>query len=215
MNDDKQMESTAQDTSLPVTAPQAVGDGNIQIDHEYRLSPLVQIPLLGSRFCYSALFIGAVVIFGLGIPDTILDQYFYRPSPLWLLVAVFVLWPLLAYRFWGFQLRKYDIIVKSGVVYRREISIPWSRIQQVDSKANLLDRLCGLKRLVLHSAGSRAGRTSIPGIQIALADALQNHLASIVEKFHGSKAEPSGNVKTMTQNRTPIAQTADEDNKFV
>lgn len=181
--------------------PQAFGNEKIQLGREYRLNSLVQIPMLGMRIFYWTILAVLIWQFGLGIPDSILDRFFYQPSIFWLLVILTILWPLLAYRFWAFELRQYDIIVKSGLLFRREISIPWSRIQQVDSKANPLDRVCNLKRLVLHSAGSRAGRTSIPGIQSELAEALQSHLANIVERFHGSKSDRLEKFKAMMKGR--------------
>ncbi len=183
---------------------------NVLLDHEYRLHPRVQIPMLGGRVFFCMILIGLIMLFGLGLPTVFLERYLYTPSLLWIVAATFILWPLLAYRFWGFQLRKYDIIVRSGVLFRREISIPWSRIQQVDSRANPLDRLCGLKRLVLHSAGSRAGRTAIPGVKLELADALQSHLANIVEGFHGAKTDRLAKFREMMKARSQMGQVVDE-----
>jgi membrane protein YdbS with pleckstrin-like domain len=190
--------------------PEAWSKDNILIDHKYRLSPLVQIPMIGNRLISCIFLIGIVAIFGLDIPNDFLKVYLVSPSIVWLVGVAYLLWPLLAYRFWGFQLRKYDIIVKSGVLFQREVSIPWSRIQQVDSKANPFDRVCGLKRLVLHSAGSRAGRTSIPGIPMELADALQSHLANIVEKFHGSRSSRLAKYKEYKKIRTNIEHALDK-----
>lgn len=191
--------------------PQASSSNDILIDHEYRLAPLVQIPMVGSRIFVCAILVGFIMLLGLGIPEYFLDKYLYQPSLLWFVALVCVLWPLLAYRFWSYQLRKFDIIVKSGVLMRREISIPWSRIQQVDSRAGPLDRLCGLKRLVLHSAGSRAGRTSIPGIQLGLAEALQGHLAQIVEQFHGLKGDRLAQTRAAMHARKEAATVADQE----
>lgn len=191
--------------------PQAFSHNDILIDHEYRLAPLVQVPMIGGRVIIFMILVGLIFLFGLGIPESLLDQYFYQPSLLWLAPPVYVLWPLLAYRFWSYQLRKFDVIVKSGILMRREISIPWSRIQQVDSRAGPLDRLCGLKRLVLHSAGSRAGRTLIPGIELTLADALQGHLANIVEQFHGSKGDRLARLREAMQAKKQVEAVADQE----
>ncbi|MDX1490801.1 MAG: PH domain-containing protein [Pseudohongiellaceae bacterium] len=191
--------------------PQAFSNNEVLLDHEYRLAPLVQIPMVGSRLFICSIAVGLVMFFGLGIPQPFLDQYLYHPSVFWLVPIAFVMWPLLAYRFWSYQLRKFDIIVKSGMLIRREISIPWSRIQQVDSRAGPLDRLCGLKRLVLHSAGSRAGRTLIPGIELKLAEALQKHLAQIVEQFHGSKTERLAQFRQAMKARKEAATQSDKE----
>ena len=98
------------------------------------------------------------------------------PSPLWALPPVHVGFALLEYRAWGYCLRPHDLLVRSGWLTREVVSIPLARIQQVDSSSGPLERALDLTTLVLHTAGTRAARTRIPGIPRRRAEALRDAL---------------------------------------
>lgn len=61
---------------------------------------------------------------GVGVASTLLLFHLGRAT----------VWPALAYRAYRFSLREHDLLVQSGVLYRRWSSVPLSRIQHVDTR---------------------------------------------------------------------------------
>jgi len=99
------------------------------------------------------------------------------------LLAVFIVLPIADYRSWRWQLREHDFLLVHGLIVRRSVALPLSRIQQVDSHSGVLERALGMTRLTLHSAGSRAARVDLPGVPDDLADALQRHLSRVSDEL--------------------------------
>lgn len=101
----------------------------------------------------------------------------FSPSLAWLIPPIHITLPVLAYRSWGYQLREHDLLVRHGVVTRESVAVPLARVQQVDASRGLVERLLGLTTLVVHTAGTRAARTRIPGLPHERAGALRDELS--------------------------------------
>ena len=86
-------------------------------------------------------------------------------------VAVWRL-PDLVYRSWTYEVGEDALELQHGVVTRTASSIPYFRVQHVDTEQGPIDRRLGLARLKLHTA-SAATDASLPGLTTADADALR------------------------------------------
>jgi uncharacterized protein len=99
------------------------------------------------------------------------------------LVVIGLLWErFLARRVaaWGYAERRDDLMVKRGVLIRRQSVIPYGRMQFIDVTAGPVERSLGLATLRLHTAAA-ASDARIPGLDRADAAKLRDQLAALGE----------------------------------
>ncbi len=99
------------------------------------------------------------------------------------LVAAGVAWErFLARRVaaWGYAERHEDLMVRRGVLIRRESVIPYGRMQFIDVTAGPVERSLGLATLRMHTAAA-ASDARIPGLDKAVAAQLRDQLAALGE----------------------------------
>jgi membrane protein YdbS with pleckstrin-like domain len=84
---------------------------------------------------------------------------------------VFHRWPAVEYRHRGYRLDADGIEIKDGVLWRRVMNVPRSRVQHTDVAQGPLERRHGLGRLIVYTAGTDHARVELPGL--AHHDALQ------------------------------------------
>lgn len=142
-------------------------------------SPLVLIVWLASRTTIWLIAIAGVTIArSLGfLSAEWWESWVFAPSVAWMIPPIHIALPLLSYRAWGYQLREHDLLVRHGMVTREYVAVPLARVQQVDASSGPVERLLGLTTLVVHTAGTRAARTQIPGLPSARAAALRDELS--------------------------------------
>ncbi len=100
-----------------------------------------------------------------------------------LIFTLYLMWPFVAFRHWGFALRETDLLIRSGVFWKHVIAVPFNRIQHVDSAAGPLMRSMGLARLTIHTAGSQMGSVGLPGLPAARAEALRDYLSQVGHSY--------------------------------
>lgn len=108
-----------------------------------------------------------------------------------LVVAVFCvlsfIWAKLSYHFYRYELTDLGFRKESGVIWKKYVTIPYARIQNVDINRGVLARLLGLSDLHIQTAGasasiSRYGMAGIsaegrlPGVSKADAEVLRDEL---------------------------------------
>jgi len=106
--------------------------------------------------------------------------------PTWVPVAVAVaavvvfewLWWLIGRRVrsFGYSERGDDLLVTSGIMFRRLVIVPYGRMQLVDVKAGPIDRWFGITTVQLHTAAATTD-ASIPGLLPDVAADLRDRLA--------------------------------------
>lgn len=94
----------------------------------------------------------------------------------WRLVMA-MLWPALMYRYFRYCVRDHDLLVRSGVLFRRWTSVPHNRIQHVDTRQGPMERLLGLQRLAVFTAAGMTADGSIPGLAEEEAERLRDELS--------------------------------------
>lgn len=144
-----------------------------------RPSPLVCVVWLANRIALWTVAIVALAIaraFGY-LGGEWWETWIFSPSVAWLIPPLHIAIPLLSYRGWGYQLREHDLLVRRGVVTREYVAVPLARVQQVDASSGPLERILGLTTLVVHTAGTRAARTQIPGLPSEHAELLRDELS--------------------------------------
>ncbi|HYN75513.1 MAG TPA: PH domain-containing protein [Candidatus Limnocylindria bacterium] len=73
-----------------------------------------------------------------------------------------------------------DLVVRSGIVFRRTVIVPYGRMQLVDVTTGPVDRWCGIAAVQLHTAAATTD-ASIPGLPTDEAARLRDHLAALGE----------------------------------
>lgn len=80
------------------------------------------------------------------------------------------------WRSWRFAEREDDLLIAHGVQWRRQLVVPYGRMQAVDVTAGPLERAFGVASVRLHTATERSG-ARIPGLLPAEAARLRDALA--------------------------------------
>jgi membrane protein YdbS with pleckstrin-like domain len=117
---------------------------------------------------------------------------FLQVDRLWLL-ALLVVPPgiahaVLRYRRWQFAFDEDALYLERGVVTEVETSVPFVRVQHVDTRRGPLERLLGLASVVVYTAGSRGADVSIPGLRPERAEALRQQLRDLAIESEGEDA---------------------------
>jgi uncharacterized protein len=81
---------------------------------------------------------------------------------------------------WGYAERHDDLMVRRGVMIRRQSVIPYGRMQFIDVTAGPVERSLGLATLRMHTAAA-ASDARIPGLDRAQAAKLRDQLATLGE----------------------------------
>lgn len=87
-----------------------------------------------------------------------------------------IVYPPLRYRFWKFEVRPQEIYLERGIITRIKTIAPFTRIQHIDVRRHILERLNGLASLVVYTAGTRGADILIPGLPVDYAEALRDRL---------------------------------------
>ena len=87
-------------------------------------------------------------------------------------------WYLLGrnWRSWRFAEREDDLLITHGVLWRRQLVVPYGRMQAVDVEAGPVERAFGVASVQLHTATEKTG-ARIPGLLPAEAERLRDTLA--------------------------------------
>ncbi|MGJ9422818.1 PH domain-containing protein [Aeromicrobium sp. CF3.5] len=95
--------------------------------------------------------------------------------------AVFsFIWAGRTQRAWGYAENEQDLLVTSGVMFRRLVAVPYGRMQFVDVQAGPLQRAFGVATVTLHTASSET-TSDIPGLPADEATRLRNRLTELGE----------------------------------
>lgn len=133
------------------------------------------------------IFIGFVILALLGVAIGI--GYAASSMRIWLAIgwlaqAAIGLWfsfwlPSRYYRSWHWRIDAKVLEIRSGRLVERTRLIPLNRLQHVDLERGLFERMYGLSSLIIHTAGTHAANTTIPGLEAEAAARLRDHLVEI------------------------------------
>ncbi len=85
-------------------------------------------------------------------------------------------WPAIAYRHASYRIDEAGIEIRRGVVWRRIINVPRSRVQHTDVSQGPIERSHELSTLIIHTAGTEHARVGLPGLARPVAIALRDQL---------------------------------------
>jgi uncharacterized membrane protein YdbT with pleckstrin-like domain len=98
---------------------------------------------------------------------------------LFLIIFMFI-WSKLTYRFYRYELTENGFRKELGVIYKKYVTIPYDRIQNVDIYRGILARILGLSDLNIQTAGASTqvprGEGRLPGLSREEAEKLRDEL---------------------------------------
>ena len=157
-------------TSQPAPEPQWVPAASryLTVRYIHTLSALA-LPILAgvALYCAGTFFGGPEVLRIVGLA----------------VIAVFGLWGLWwilttprRTRALGYALESNHLMARRGIVFRSMSSMPYGRIQYVDVDSGPLERMCGVARLTVRTAGTTTGTMVLFGIPLNVAEELRADL---------------------------------------
>ncbi|VVT04200.1 PH domain-containing protein [Erythrobacter sp. EC-HK427] len=90
--------------------------------------------------------------------------------------------PLKRYRTRGYHMAGDRLRVVKGVMFHSDTVVPFSRVQHLDVEQGPLERLFGIARLILHTAGTHNASVTLPGLAHADATAMREDIRQHVKR---------------------------------
>jgi len=101
------------------------------------------------------------------------------------------IWARLSYHFWRYELTEIAYKAERGIIWKRYISIPYERIQNVDIHRGIIARLLGLSDIQIQTAGYGAvgargvgSEGRLPGLSKEKAEEIREEL---IKRAKGTK----------------------------
>lgn len=85
---------------------------------------------------------------------------------------------------WGWAESEDDLLVTSGLMFRRLVVVPYGRVQFVDVEGGPVERRLGIARVTLHTASTETAAT-VPGIPAEEARQLRDRLTELGQARDG------------------------------
>lgn len=169
------LDATAPDAPAPdaaAAAPAAASDsGWLRVSPKY-----IVVEIIGSLIGM-VVFVGALVIAYL---------FWGQWWSLWAAIAIGVISIVgIAFeprrvRSIGYRLRDDDLLFRRGIMFKREVAVPYGRMQLVDITRGPVARALGLADLKFVTAAASTAVT-VPGLPIEEADRLRDELVALAE----------------------------------
>jgi len=132
--------------------------------------------------------VAGVISLGSAIP--VFSISFLSPIPGWgaaLLIGAWIgvaltlawsaqRWPAVEHRHTFYKVDGQGVEIRRGVVWRKVINVPRSRVQHTDVSQGPLERRYGLGTLVIYTAGTENAKVDLAGLDHATALRIRDHL---------------------------------------
>ena len=92
------------------------------------------------------------------------------------LVPLWVVYSYFRYRNWMFDVHDDHLEIEYGVVWKVSVTVPYVRVQHIDTNRGPVERALGLATLRVYTAGSAGADLGIPGLARRRADRMQAEL---------------------------------------
>lgn len=103
--------------------------------------------------------------------------------PVLLLAVVLIgIAPIKKYQSRGYHMAGDRLRVVKGVLFHADTVVPFSRVQHLDVEQGPLERLFGIARLILHTAGTHNASVTLPGLAHADAIAMREDIRAHVKR---------------------------------
>ena len=149
------------------------------------LHPRVRLLWAGRAAISALVLVGLVVLVDRFLVDVPLEL----AAVGWVLLAVLgAVHAVYAHRIWRFTLDDDALFLVRGVVTRTDTSVPYVRVQHVDTTRGPIERAAGLASVVVYTAGTRGADITIPGLRPERATELRERLRDLAGESEATDA---------------------------
>lgn len=142
--------------------------------------------------------IDASINWGLALVAALVLTYFLDPPWMWIslsvaaaalmiLIVMIGFWAPRRYRLTGYLVRNEDVLYRTGALWRTQTAVPVNRIQHVEITQGPIERMLGLARLIIYTAGGSGSDLAIPGLPAAEAERLRERVLRMVADLSASE----------------------------
>ena len=125
------------------------------------------------------------------LPLIHLFRHFFLWSLVVYLLSLVLVWFLvkLSYHFYKYELGDRGLNIEKGIISKKYVTIPYSKIQNVNIYRSLLDRIMGLSSVYIETAGfslplyAQKSEGNIPGLSMDTAQSLRDELIKELMKY--------------------------------
>jgi membrane protein YdbS with pleckstrin-like domain len=100
------------------------------------------------------------------------------PPLLWFAVIA----PPRRFRAWAYCRTDEDLQLRHGIWTEVRTLVPLDRVQHIDISQGPLERLCGVCRLVLHTAGTANSEVVLPGLSRETAESMRDDIRARIRQ---------------------------------
>lgn len=115
-------------------------------------------------------------------------------------LALLIAFSYLAYRYFGYALVAGEIRVRQGVINRRQLLLPFERVQSVKTRQPFYLRPFNLVILDVESAGSKGSEISLPGLPEKDAQDIRRDIMA----FKDNKKSPREEIAEVEEEAAPL-----------
>ena len=171
------MENFSNMVLLPENLPETAPDDFNRLDKRY-------LKIIFIRIAIFALLLSGGFISFLIFSDEILPGLIL--AAIIAVIAVLILYSItisvLGFPRKGYLLRERDISYKTGIIYYKQISVPFNRIQHVEVSQGILAKMFDLSSIKIFTAGGNASDLAIPGLSVPDAQKLKAFISEKISR---------------------------------
>jgi uncharacterized protein len=172
------MEKFTNSILLPDNLPEIVPEDFNRLDKRY-------LKIIFIRIAVFALVLAAglisLIVFAEEKPPGLILAALITGIPL-LIIYITVI-SILGFPKKGYLLRERDISYKTGLIYYKQISVTFNRIQHVELSQGILGKLFHLSSVKIYTAGGNASDLSIPGLNVSDAQKLKAFISEKISQY--------------------------------
>jgi membrane protein YdbS with pleckstrin-like domain len=171
------MENFTNTILLPENLPETTAEDFNRLDIRYLKIIVIRIAF------FAILLAGGLIAFLLisdeEIPGLILAAII---SGIAVLILYSIIISILGFPKKGYLLRERDISYKTGLIYYKQISVPFNRVQHVEVSQGVLGKIFHLSSVKIYTAGGNASDLSIPGLHVTDAQKLKTFISEKISQ---------------------------------
>lgn len=144
-----------------------------------KVEPSYNTARLTGTLLFSLLLAIALMVVFLFVLDSTAEQnrFLKIALPVYILLTGFLFTSSVQnFRRMGYAIRDKDLLFKKGWLWTSNTIIPFKRIQHSEVYQNPIERMFGLSRLKVYTAGGASSDLSIPGLTPSKAERLKNFI---------------------------------------
>jgi len=172
------MENFTNSVLLPQNLPEIMTEDFNRLDKRYLKITYIRFAIFAILLAGG--FISFLIISDEKLPGLILAAFI---SGITVLIAYNFIISILGFPKKGYLLREKDISYKTGLIYYKQISVTFNRIQHVEVSQGILAKFFGLSSVKIFTAGGSASDLSIPGLLTADAQKLKAFISEKISHY--------------------------------